>query len=170
MRVQELSFLAIIYLGLAAFVATEGAHAQQAPRRIALKSGESTELRNYYFVQNCRSIMIDSPILDVLEGPEELTVTPPAGHESAPEVHKTSARRHGGRNGKRSQSAERRQAYRQIEVQDQTWRTAIEQCLYRFAFSMRAARNQGCALDPLGRRSVGTQQGDQPRRIARISQ
>ena len=75
MRVQESNFLAIIYLGLAAFVATAGAHAQQTPRRIALKSGESTELRNYYFVQNCRSIMIDSPVLDVLEGPEELTVT-----------------------------------------------------------------------------------------------
>jgi hypothetical protein len=75
MRVQKSSFLAIICLGLAAFVATEGAHAQQAPRRIALKSGESTELRNYYLVQNCRSIMIDSPVLDVLEGPEELTVT-----------------------------------------------------------------------------------------------
>ena len=60
---------------LVIFAAAAGAHAQQAPRHVALKSGESTELRNYYFVQNCRSTMIGSPVLDVLEGPEELTVT-----------------------------------------------------------------------------------------------
>jgi hypothetical protein len=75
MRVQKSSFLVIIYLGLAALVAAAAAHGQQAPRRIALKSGESTELRNYYFVQHCRSLMTGSPVLDVLEGPEELTVT-----------------------------------------------------------------------------------------------
>ena len=68
-------FIAIIFLGFTAFAAASGAHGQQAPRRIALKSGESTELRNYYFVQHCRSIMIGKPVLDVLEGPEELTVS-----------------------------------------------------------------------------------------------
>ena len=50
--------------------------AQQDVRRIALKSGESVELRNYSFiVANCQSIMIGNPTLDVLEGPEELTMT-----------------------------------------------------------------------------------------------
>jgi hypothetical protein len=68
-------FVAIVSIGFAAFAAANGAHGQQAPRRIALKSGESTELRNYYFVRRCQSIMISKPVLDVLEGPEELTVS-----------------------------------------------------------------------------------------------
>jgi hypothetical protein len=75
MRVVSNSGLAISCLGLAIFATAAGTHAQQGLRRIALKSGESTELRNYYLVQNCRSVMIGSPALDVLEGPEELTVT-----------------------------------------------------------------------------------------------
>jgi hypothetical protein len=75
MRVQPNLGLAIACLGLAVFAAAVGAEAQRAPRRIALKSGESTELRNFYYVQHCRSIMIGTPVLDVLEGPEELTVT-----------------------------------------------------------------------------------------------
>jgi hypothetical protein len=79
MRVKKSRFIAIICLGFAAFAAAAGAHAQQTPRHIALKSGESTELRNYYFVQHCRPIMIGNPVLDVLEGPEELTVSLKAG-------------------------------------------------------------------------------------------
>jgi hypothetical protein len=56
-------------------VSVAAAQAQQAPRRIALRSGESTELRNFYAVQHCRSILIGTPVLDVLEGPEELSVS-----------------------------------------------------------------------------------------------
>lgn len=70
--------LAISCFGLAIFAATAGAHAQQAPqepRRIALKSGESANLRDFYYIQNCQSISIGSAVLDVLEGPAELTVT-----------------------------------------------------------------------------------------------
>jgi hypothetical protein len=74
MRLQKSRFFAIICLGFAAFAAAAGVHAQQT-RHVALKSGESTELRNYYFVQHCRSIMIGNPVLDVLEGPEELAVS-----------------------------------------------------------------------------------------------
>jgi hypothetical protein len=62
-------------IALAAVLAMSGAEAQPAPRHIALKSGESTELRSFYFVnQQCQSLMIGTPVLDVLEGPEELTV------------------------------------------------------------------------------------------------
>ena len=76
MRVDLNTSLAIGRLGLALFAALSGvAQAQHAPRRIALKSGESTELRNFYAVQHCRSILIGTPVLDILEGPEELTVT-----------------------------------------------------------------------------------------------
>jgi hypothetical protein len=73
MRIPMNSGLAIVCLGLAAFAA--GAHAEKAPRHIALKSGESTNLRNFYFAQQCRSIMIGTPTLDVLEAPPEITVT-----------------------------------------------------------------------------------------------
>jgi len=76
MRIHLNTSLAIAYLGLAVFGAVSGtAQAQSTPRRIALKSGESTELRNFYAVQHCRSILIGTPVLDVLEGAEDLTVT-----------------------------------------------------------------------------------------------
>ena len=75
MRIRLNTGLAIGCLGLALVAAVSGpAQAQHAPRRIALKSGESTELRNFYVVQNCRSILIGTPVLDVLEGGEDLTV------------------------------------------------------------------------------------------------
>jgi hypothetical protein len=75
MRIQLNTSLMIACVGLAVFAAVSGAQAQHAPRRIALKSGESTELKNFYAVQHCRSILIGTPVLDVLEGPKELTVT-----------------------------------------------------------------------------------------------
>jgi CBS domain containing-hemolysin-like protein len=75
MRVQRNWSIAISCLGLLIFATATGAHAQQGPRRIALKSGESAELRNFYYVQNCQSIMIGTPVLDILQGPQELSVT-----------------------------------------------------------------------------------------------
>jgi hypothetical protein len=75
MRIQLKTSFAIASIGLTVFATVSGAQAQQAPRRIALKSGESTELRNFYAVQHCRSILIGSPVLDVLQGPQELNVT-----------------------------------------------------------------------------------------------
>jgi hypothetical protein len=46
-------------------------HAQS---RIALKSGESTSLGLVYSVRNCASIMVADPVIEILEGPEELTL------------------------------------------------------------------------------------------------
>jgi hypothetical protein len=74
MHVRLKSALALPCLGLAVFAAVVGAHAQQAPR-IALKSGESVELRGFYNVVNCQSIIVGTPALDVLEGDEDLTVS-----------------------------------------------------------------------------------------------
>lgn len=50
-------------------------HAQSEAKRIVLGSGDSVELRNYLFIVNCQSIMIGTPLLDVLEGPAEVTVS-----------------------------------------------------------------------------------------------
>jgi hypothetical protein len=68
------SAFAILYFAIAVFVGAAGARAQQNPQHIALKSGESVELRDYSFIANCRSIMVGTPALDVLEGPEELSL------------------------------------------------------------------------------------------------
>lgn len=55
--------------------ASNVADAQTAQRRLALKSGESTDLYPVYYVANCRSIMIGLPEIDLLEGPPELTLS-----------------------------------------------------------------------------------------------
>jgi hypothetical protein len=51
--------------------------AQPTPqiRRIALKSGETVELGSVAFTSNCRSIMIGTPEVEILDGPPELTLT-----------------------------------------------------------------------------------------------
>ena len=55
----------------ALFFSSAGVHAQT---RIALKSGENTTLGLVYSVRNCASIMVADPVVEVLEGPEELTL------------------------------------------------------------------------------------------------
>lgn len=69
------SILPILCCIIAILFDPVGARAQQDATRIALKSGESVELRQYSFVQgNCESVMVGTPGLDVLEGPEEVSV------------------------------------------------------------------------------------------------
>jgi len=46
----------------------------QAQTRIALKNGESAELSLVYYVVNCMSIMVGTPEVEILEGPDELTL------------------------------------------------------------------------------------------------
>jgi hypothetical protein len=68
------SSCALLSLGIATLSGANGAHAQQDLRQISLKSGESVELRNYSFIANCQSIMVGTPGLELLEGPEELSL------------------------------------------------------------------------------------------------
>jgi hypothetical protein len=42
---------------------------------IALKSGESIELGNVYWVSHCRSLLKSTPEVEVLEGPPQVTVS-----------------------------------------------------------------------------------------------
>jgi uncharacterized lipoprotein YbaY len=49
--------------------------AQPAPRRVAIKSGETIELHQIYWVVNCRLVMIGLPEIAVLEGPPELALS-----------------------------------------------------------------------------------------------
>jgi hypothetical protein len=71
MRIQPSTLLTILSVG----VATSGTGAQEQAPRISLKSGETVELRNVFFTRNCRSILKETPVIEVLEGPEELTLT-----------------------------------------------------------------------------------------------
>jgi hypothetical protein len=65
---------ALFALGLALIIGRPNADAQTQPSRIALRNGEATELTTFYYVSNCRSIMIGLPEVEVLEGPAELSV------------------------------------------------------------------------------------------------
>ena len=52
------------------------ATAQEAQAsRVALKSGESTDLDVLYFVGNCKSILVSKPEVEILEGPPELSLS-----------------------------------------------------------------------------------------------
>ena len=51
------------------------ANAQNAPRRLMVKNGESVEIGTVYYVAQCRSIMIGLPEIEVLEGPPEVTLS-----------------------------------------------------------------------------------------------
>jgi hypothetical protein len=74
MGIWQNTFVAILGFAVATF-AGAGANAQEETPRISLKSGETVELRNVFFTRNCRSIMTETPVIEVLEGPEELTLT-----------------------------------------------------------------------------------------------
>jgi hypothetical protein len=59
-------------VGFSEILTGANAHAQQA---IALRSGESLEIGNVWWVAHCRSIMVGLPEVEVLEGPPGLTLT-----------------------------------------------------------------------------------------------
>jgi hypothetical protein len=90
MRVLMRSIFAILCFSVAALAGAADAYAQKNAPRISLRNGESTELRNYYWVVNCQSILIGAPVLDVLEGPEQLVVTikegPVLGAQNCPKA------------------------------------------------------------------------------------
>jgi hypothetical protein len=74
MRIRETLLLSILCFGIAVFSGHASATAQEKSTRIALKNGESVELRRFFAVVNCQSTLIEGPVLEVLEGPPELTV------------------------------------------------------------------------------------------------
>jgi hypothetical protein len=49
--------------------------AQDSPKSIALKNGESVDLMPVFGEKNCRSILTATPTAEVLEGPPEIKVT-----------------------------------------------------------------------------------------------
>jgi hypothetical protein len=79
MNISAKTLLAILPIGIAA--ALGGAESQAQTRaivgspNIALKSGESAELGNLYFISNCKSVLTSTPTVEVLDGPPGVTVS-----------------------------------------------------------------------------------------------
>jgi hypothetical protein len=44
---------------------------------VALKSGESNELMDLYFVANCKSLLVAPPEVTILDGPQGITASAP---------------------------------------------------------------------------------------------
>lgn len=74
-RMRLKLFVVTFLLGIAGALGNVEAHAQTSGQGIALKSGESVELGLVFWVSNCRSIMVGTPEIEILEGPEEVTLT-----------------------------------------------------------------------------------------------
>src|SRR5882762_4553641 len=68
MRIGVKAVLTIVHLGIVGIAA---AHAQtiNGSATIALKSSESLEVSNVYWVTNCRSLLRSTPEVEVLDGP-----------------------------------------------------------------------------------------------------
>jgi len=64
--------IALFALGLALIIGH--ADAQTQPRRVVLKNGEAIELTTFYYISNCRSIMIGLPEVEIIEGAPELSL------------------------------------------------------------------------------------------------
>ncbi len=76
MPIEARTLVAIVYLGIAGIVGSAGAHAQTITNSptIALKSGESAELSDIYWVVNCRSVLKSTPEAEILDGPPGVSV------------------------------------------------------------------------------------------------
>jgi len=70
-----LNIRGLLALCTAIFIGAASANAQQNSPHIALKGGESAELMNLFFIINCRSVMIGSPEVEILEGPAEVSLS-----------------------------------------------------------------------------------------------
>ena len=67
MHISAKTLLAILPIGIAGALGGTGAQAQtivSGAQTIALKSGESAELGNLYYISNCKSLLTSTPEVD----------------------------------------------------------------------------------------------------------
>jgi hypothetical protein len=76
MPIKARTLAVIFHLGIAGIMGVAGAHAQTITNSptIALKSGESAELGQIYWVVNCRSVLKSTPEAEILDGPPGVSV------------------------------------------------------------------------------------------------
>jgi hypothetical protein len=70
MGIQFNAFCAILSLGVAF---SSAGSAQPAKQQIALKSGETADVANLFWVANCKSLLTGPIAVEVLEGPPGVT-------------------------------------------------------------------------------------------------
>jgi hypothetical protein len=79
MRTSAKSLLAILCAGVAGGFCCIEAQAQTmavtGSPTIALKSGETAELGNVYYISNCKSILTSTPEVEILDGPPGVTAS-----------------------------------------------------------------------------------------------
>jgi hypothetical protein len=77
MHISAKSLLAILCLGIAGVLGIAEAQAQNMTIRgsdtISLKSGESQELTELYYVTNCLSLLKNTPRVEIVQGPPGVT-------------------------------------------------------------------------------------------------
>lgn len=76
MRIELRAAITIVHIAIAGIVGSAGAHAQTITNSptIALRSGESAELFQVYWVVNCRSVLKSTPEAEILDGPPGVSV------------------------------------------------------------------------------------------------
>jgi hypothetical protein len=79
MRIAARAVCAIVYLGIASIVGSADAQTITNSPTIALRSGESAELVQLYWVVNCRSVLKSTPEAEMLDGPPGVSLAVKAG-------------------------------------------------------------------------------------------
>ena len=76
MRIDARTLAAIVHLGIDCILGSAVAHGQTITNSptIALKSGESAELGDLFWVVNCRSVLKSTPEAEILDGPPGVSV------------------------------------------------------------------------------------------------
>jgi hypothetical protein len=79
MHISTKTLLAILQIGIVGALGGAGAQAQTmavtGSATIALKSGESAELGNVYYISNCKSILTSTPEVEIIDGPPGVTAS-----------------------------------------------------------------------------------------------
>lgn len=79
MRISAMSLIAMLCVGAVGALTDASAHAQtmaiSGALTIALKSGESAEVANLYYVTNCKSLLTSTPTVEILDGPPGITAS-----------------------------------------------------------------------------------------------
>lgn len=72
----NLKIIALVFSGLAILFTPMRATAQTSPLlSLALKSGESIDVQDLYYVVNCKSLLTGPITVEILDGPQEVSVS-----------------------------------------------------------------------------------------------
>jgi hypothetical protein len=79
MHISTKTLLAILQIGIAGALGGTEAQAQTmavtGSPTIALRSGETAELANVYYISNCKSILTSAPQVEIIDGPPGVTAS-----------------------------------------------------------------------------------------------